>query len=311
MAAKRVLILGDRGKLGTAMGLALAPDCQVLGRNRDHFEASDPAQVEAVVRDGRPDVVVNCVARLGLDECQRQPEQALRLNTLLPQQLAGLAGELGFTLVHFSTDSVFPDLEGEGFFTESSPPRPLNLYGLTKLGGDCLLAATAARHYIFRVPVIFGPARSGTQFVERLLARARRGERLRVTSDVVYTPSYSLDLAAEAARVLMAGLPFGLYHLANQGRASLYDLMAALVECLGLKAPVEPVSHRQFPGLAVKNLRSPLASEKLPPLRPWPEALESYCRDFLAVPAGASGACRAPGPGGILEQTSAALAVAP
>lgn len=288
---QKAVLLGHTGKLGQALVQAFGAHCQVEGYASQDLDASDPAQVEALLRRARPGLVLNAVACLGLDHCEAHPQRALALNTLLPRQLALLARELDFTLIHFGTDSVFPDRQGPGCFVESSPPQPLNLYGLTKLGGDCLVRALAPRHYVFRLPVMFGPSAKGGQLVERLLERFLAGQRpLRISADVLYCPSYSLDLAQEACRVWSQGLAWGLYHLANQGQASLYELVRSLLEILqeiwgqtwDLDQAVLPVSHHEFPALAVKNLVSPLGSEKLPPLRPWREALKAYARELAA-----------------------------
>jgi dTDP-4-dehydrorhamnose reductase len=192
------------------------------------------------------------------------------------RQLAHLANELDFLLVHFSSDAVFPD-RNDGAYGEDDRPDPVNLYGATKLAGDWAVSDIARHHYLVRISVLFGPHRRDDQFVEKMLARARRGEPLRIATDIIASPCYSLDVATRVRELLEQAPPFGLYHLANQGRASLFELMQAVTRGLGLDVPVLPASHRDFPALDRKNTCTPLMTTKAPPLRPWTEAVQDYC----------------------------------
>jgi dTDP-4-dehydrorhamnose reductase len=271
-----VLVLGHRGKLGQALAQAFGADCRVAGRSRaDGFEAGDFAQVRALLERERPDLVANAVARTGLDACEREPEAAFRINALLPRFLARCSRELGFRLLHFSTDAVFDGHKTSGPYLESDPPAPLNVYGLTKLGGDCLVAAEAPDAYIFRLSVLAGGTPARPQFLEKMIARARAGETLRVSSDVICSPSSVTDVAAAVHGLVGTGGHGGLFHLANAGSASLWELVDAAVRSLELPATVLPVSHADFPVLGRRPLVTPLASERLAPLRPWREAIRA------------------------------------
>ncbi len=290
-----VLVIGAGGKLGSALQRAFARDARVTGLGTRDLDACDFAAVDRVIDRYRPDILVNCAAFLGIDPCERDPERARRLNALYPGHLARRSREAGFKLIHISTDAVFPDLEGDGAYVESSPPGPCNLYGRTKLEGDERVREQGGDYLIARIGLLFGRTQRTTQFVEKMLARVAAGARsLRVAADIESSPCYSADVAAGIRGLVERNAPSGLYHLANQGRASLYTLMSALVEELGLAVEVLPASHHDFPALARKNLCTPLASEKHPPLRPWRQALQAYCRDLR----------EAPGPGAPARETT-------
>lgn len=277
---KRILLLGHTGKMGTALKAAFSDCAELVCRNSSDFDAGDFDQVDAMLSDVKPQVVVNTVAFLGIDSCEAEPERAFRLNTLYPKRLAELSQDLGSLLVHFSTDAVFPDRE-EGAFTESDAPRPLNLYGMTKYGGDCCVQSLAENHYIVRVPILFGPTAKADQFVEKMLQLIKQGRKtLNISGDIVSSPSYSVDIAGRVRQIVADGMPSGVYHVANEGRASLYDLMSEIVRSLGLEARVERASYRDFPHVGIKNTCTPIESEKTAPLRPWKDAVEAYCREL-------------------------------
>jgi dTDP-4-dehydrorhamnose reductase len=274
---KKILLLGHTGKMGLALQKILAPDYQLVGMNSANFNAADFEQVAELVREQKPELIINAIAFQGIDQCEAEPETAFRLNTLFPGFLARICEERKITFVHFSTDAVFADA-GEGFCTENHLPSPLNLYGVTKYGGDCLVSSNCRQHFICRIPILFGESRGASQFVEKMLARLRGDDSgVRVAADIVSSPSYSLDIASRVRELLQDGAPYGTYHLANEGAASLYELMAEIAANLIPGAVVEKASYRDFPFVGRKNIHTPLRSVRIESLRPWREAVQDYC----------------------------------
>lgn len=282
---RKLLLFGAAGKMGSAISRCFASDYEIVGLNRNQVDCENLEQVAAVVETERPDLVINAVAFLGIDACEAEPDRAILLNTLLPKRLAELSRDHGFVLGHLSSSAVFGDVF-DRHCVESDPVRPINVYGLTKYGGDYFVQSTSKRSYVFRLPVLFGESIKRNQFVEKMLARMQAGaSRLRVAVDVVSTPSYSRDVAGEIRRILASELVPGLYHLTNEGRGSLFEMIELLVANLGLAVTVEPVSHREFPSLGRKDVFSIMKSEKIASLRPWRDAFREYC-ETLPVRAG-------------------------
>lgn len=274
---KKLLLLGSTGKMGIAINEAFTNGYTIIGKNSRHFNALEFAQVRRLIEDNNPDIVINTVALLGIDPCEKEPEKAFRLNTLYPKSLAELSNELNFLLMHFSTDAVFNN-EKNDFYTESDRPHPLNIYGFTKYGGDCFIQTIAARYYIFRIPVLFGEATKNTQFVEKMLQKVEEGQdTLRVSGDIISSPTYSKDVAREMRRILESTYQFGVYHIANEGKASLYELMKEIIKHLGPSVKIEKASYKDFPFVGIKNTNTPLKSVKINTLRPWREAVREYC----------------------------------
>jgi len=214
---------------------------------------------------------------LGIDPCEVNKDLAFRLNALYPKRLAELSNEKKFFLVHFSTDAVFDDHKND-FYVESDTPSPVNVYGQTKYEGDRFIQQIAERYYIIRLSVLFGETSKQTQFVEKMIQRIQSGQRiLTIADDVIASPSYSLDVALGIKQLLNQQQPVGLYHMANEGKASLYELMKEVVQRLGLTVGIEAGSYKDFPFVGVKNTNTPIRSEKIDSLRPWREAVAAYC----------------------------------
>lgn len=272
-----ILILGHKGKLGRALFSVFSDEYNVVGANRSHFDATDPHQTRRLITANQPDLVINAVAFVGIDACENDPIRALKINSLFPKQLAELSNEFGFTLIHFSTDAVFADCKDGNSYTESSSPRPINIYGCTKYNGDCMITALAARYYICRISLLFGFTDRNEQFVEKMLAKIYNGQKeLHIADDVICSPSYSLDIATSVKKLYQNRLPYGLYHIANEGRISLFTFIREMILELNLPVKVMPTSKEYFHSLAIKNSCTPITSEKIKPLRPWQMALQDY-----------------------------------
>lgn len=274
---KRLLLLGSTGKIGTALSRVLADEFEIIGKNSRDFNAADFGAVRKLINDNPADIVINTVAFLGVGPCEKDPQKAFLFNTLFPKLLAEISREKDFLLIHFSTDAVFND-EKKDFYTESDQAYPLNIYGITKLGGDCFIKAIAKKFYIFRFSVLFGETTKNTQFVEKMLEVAKKGTKLlKISNDIISSPTYSKDAAKEIKRIVENRYTYGIYHIANEGTATLYELMNEIVKHLDLKVKVEPASYKDFPYLGIKNTCTPIKSCKVKSLRHWKEAVKEYC----------------------------------
>lgn len=282
MTGKRVLLLGSTGKMGRALAEAFRSTCELICPSRPEFDATDFKKVTDVVHRYRPDVVINTVAHLGVEPSEDDPRTAFELNALYPRLLAELSGADGFLLVHFSTDAVFPDRET--FYTEDDSPRPVNVYGMTKFAGDLFVEAYAKNYYIARISVLFGETNKHTQFVEKMLDKVQSHGRLlpnspilRIADDIICSPCYAQDVAEAVRALVQEKYPYGLYHLVNEGKASLYELMKEITVTLGLNVVVERASYKDFPARGRKNISTPLTTRKFRLLRPWRQAVKDYC----------------------------------
>lgn len=275
---KKILLLGSTGKMGTALIEFFGKTYELVSKNSRNFDAQDFDKVSELIKDNRPDIIINTVAFLGIDPCEQDSQKAFKLNTLFPKLLAELSNREKCILVHFSTDAVFGNKK-DNFYVESDSPSPLNIYGFTKYGGDCFIQSIAKEFFIFRVSVLFGETQKDTQFVEKMLQKVLGGEKiLRVSDDIISSPTYSRDVAREVKRILEEEYEFGIYHIANEGKASLYQLMKEIIDNLALDVEVLPVSYKHFPYLGIKNTYTPIKSDKIANLRHWKEAVKEYCK---------------------------------
>lgn len=280
---KKILVLGDTGKMGTALKQVFTKDCcyQVVGKSSIDFNAANFEEVRNLICKTMPDIVVNTIAFTGIDQCEQEPARAFQLNAFLPRLLAQLSNKKSFVLVHFSTDAVFQDAPIGSVYTEQDIPCPLNIYGLSKFGGDCFIQNIASQYIVIRIGILFGATNKTTQFVEKMLKRIQDGQKqLRISADVVSSPCYSLDIAEALKNMLEGSYSSGLYHVVNSGQASLFDLLKEIIENLNIQVEIEKALSSEFPYHEVKNKYTPIRSVKAPSLRPWQDAVKEYCKQI-------------------------------
>src|SRR5262249_33237608 len=144
---------------------------------------------------------------------------------------------------------------------------------------------------VIRVSGLCGAARSGgkgrTNFVETMLGLVRAGRALRVVSDQVLGPSYTLDLARVIWRVIGSGHT-GLYHVTSGGQTAWHDVAPEILRLEGRPPPLTPGTAAEYGARARRPLYSVLAHDALHALgiaepRPWQPALAAYLAERRAV----------------------------
>ncbi|HEY2946771.1 MAG TPA: dTDP-4-dehydrorhamnose reductase [Vicinamibacteria bacterium] len=279
----RVAVTGAAGQLGRALVSLLGPRA-VWSGGRDALDVCDPAAVASVLDRVHPDVVINAAAFNDVDGAEADPAPAMAVNAVGAGHLARACRERGAVLVHVSSDYVFDGAKREPY-REEDCPRPLNVYGVSKLAGCSLVAAAGGPHLTVRTSGVFGSGGNrikGGSFVERILARARAGQPLRVVGDQVFSPTYAPDLAA-ALVALVERDARGLLHVTNSGSCSWHELATAALEIAGVRASVEAIGSRELGAPARRPPYSVLANDRacaagLAPLRPWRDALAEFLR---------------------------------
>ncbi|MFZ2053293.1 MAG: dTDP-4-dehydrorhamnose reductase [Candidatus Aminicenantales bacterium] len=285
----RIAVIGADGQLGTDLVKTLGKD-EIKPFYFPDFDITEPLKMRLVLESLRPEAVINTAAFHRVDECEDDPEAAFRVNAMAVRNLAGLARELDFVLVHFSTDYVF-DGRKRSPYTEDDPPNPLNVYAVSKLAGEFFVRSFLDRYFIIRTCGLFGEAGSrekGYNFVDRMIALEGEGKVLRVVDDQWVTPTATTELA-ERVSELIRGDHYGLFHLTSAGECTWFRFAQEVFALMGKKARLEPVDSQSFGAKARRPLYSVLENKRareigLKDLSPWNKALEDYLRKKGLIP---------------------------
>ncbi|MCL6559732.1 MAG: dTDP-4-dehydrorhamnose reductase, partial [Firmicutes bacterium] len=215
----RVMVTGAAGMLGQAVVKEFAGrKAEVIPLNRSELDITDLGQVRRVVGSRKPEIVVNCAAYTSVDGAETEPYKAYLVNGLGPRNLAVACREAGAELVHISTDYVF-DGSKPGPYSIFDEPRPLNIYGSSKLWGEKALSIVAGSCYLVRTSWLFGPG--GNNFVTTILRIAQDQGKVRVVNDQTGCPTYTVDLARAIADLSVSGC-YGIYNIKKQGGTKWY-----------------------------------------------------------------------------------------
>jgi len=242
-------ILGASGQVGRALA-ALARQESIPHRalGRAECDITEPLAVKRAVAESR--IVVNCAAYTAVDRAESDQDAAYSVNSLGAENVAAACAQAGIPLVHLSTDYVFDGTSAQPA-SEDDPPRPLNAYGRSKLGGEEKVRERLASHIILRTSWIFSA--HGANFVKTILRRARSQSELRVVDDQIGGPTAADDLAKAIIRIVEAcerpGFSrWGTYHISGAPPVSWYDFARAIVAGLGMV--VVPIATKDFPAAA-------------------------------------------------------------
>ncbi|KAL1966686.1 hypothetical protein VTN77DRAFT_3883 [Rasamsonia byssochlamydoides] len=135
----------------------------------------EPEEIRRMLDEAKPQVVVHCAANRSPDACDKNPEQAQRINVEATRALAQETSSRSILLIYISTDYVFPGVEGEAPYEASAPTRPTNRYGGMKRDGEiATLEATrdSGLGVVLRVPILYGPAEKNSESAVNVLLDA-------------------------------------------------------------------------------------------------------------------------------------------
>lgn len=280
---ERYVVIGATGQLGTDLVRTFDGSGQLTPLSTRDVDIRDAAATRSILEALRPTWVLNTAAYNLVDRAEEDGRSAFALNAEAVGSLADICQRIGARLVHFSTDYVFDGAKRTPYL-ETDSPRPISVYGESKLAGERLALERCERTVIFRVCGLFGLAgalgRGKGNFVETMVRLAGEGRALRVVSDQVLCPSYTLDLARKVWAVLPK-VAHPVYHLTNAGQTSWYNFARRALDLTGVAASLTAVTAAEYGARARRPAYSVLAHAHLAALgeddlRPWDAALAAY-----------------------------------
>lgn len=288
---KKILILGGRGRLASALARSWGARHRVTSLTRAEVDVSDLAALRSVLAQHSFDVLVNGTGMTNVDDCESLRDEAHTVNALAPRVMAASAREKGARFIHFSTDYVF-DGAVRGIRTEEDPVRPLSWYGQTKRDGELAVLADSPAHLAVRVSWVFGPDKPS--FVDMLIERALKSDQVAAIADKFSSPTFACDVAGWMEPFFEPTMPGGIYHACNAGGCSWRDYGEYALQCASaaglplLTTRVDAISLADMKAFkAPRPVHTILSTEKLTRAtglipRPWQEAVRAYIESHYA-----------------------------
>jgi len=265
----RALVIGASGQVGGALVKTLtARGHTVTGTyatvpvdGATRLDLRDHQAIESLIRAVAPDWIFCPGGLTHVDWCEDHPEAAVEINVTGPLLAARAGRALGVGFVYYSSEYVF---DGEhGPYGEEGSPRPLSVYGKTKLQAEQALLSEIPRALVIRTTVVYGPERQRKNFVYQLLQRCRSGKTMRAPMDQFSSPTYNQDLAAASVELAEQDA-LGLFHVAGAEVLSRYAFACLACQVFGLDAScVEPVPTASIAQRAPRPLHAGLRIDKV------------------------------------------------
>ena len=285
----KIVIIGCGGRLGAALMREYHDKFDVTGFNHLQLdlESLDEIRKKLCVIDF--DVLINAAAFTNVDLCERERDQALRINAEAPCVVAEICQDKNARLVHFSTDYVF-DGEKREPYTESDPANPISVYGESKRAGEKFVLQTGDRHLVVRVSWVFGPDRPS--FIDGIIKRARESNYVDAIADKFSMPTYTRDIAQMLPQFFELNVEGGILHFANSGECSWQEYAQWALDCCaseGIALKAKKVGALKVADMkdwiARRPVYSVLSTAKYSRLtgdspRAWRDAVADYIRHF-------------------------------
>ncbi|MGB7816471.1 MAG: dTDP-4-dehydrorhamnose reductase [Methylotenera sp.] len=274
---KKILLTGVNGQVGHALRSKLIQH-EVIALSREQLDLTKVHDIRRVVREIKPDLIINPAAYTAVDKAESEPELAYAINAIAPQILAEEAARLNAALIHFSTDYVYDGAKATPY-VEDDATNPVNVYGKSKLAGEEAIRSVGLPHLILRTSWVYGTY--GKNFLKTILRLASEQGDLHIVTDQFGAPTSSESIAEGVVKLVNVWQTdmenqTGVYHFTNSGSTSWYGFcceiineynrLAASRNWPALKVSVDNViaiTTADYPTLAVRPANSSLSNAKL------------------------------------------------
>jgi dTDP-4-dehydrorhamnose reductase len=282
----RILIIGSHGMLGQDLVRVFDADqdWEIFAYDRDQIDIISEESLREKIEEVKPDALINATGYNAVDKCEADEiefELAKKINGYGPGMLAKICKEKEIPLVHFVSDYVFDGEKGE--YVETDKPNPISNYGRSKFLGEEEIQKFADKFYLIRTSKLFGKPgispMSKKSFFDTMIALGKDNSVLKIVDEEKSCFTYTPDLALEVKKILEEKIPFGIYHVVNEGACTWYEAACELFKMAKMDVEVIPVSSSEFPRPAKRPRSSVLLNTKLKPLRDYKKALKEYLEE--------------------------------
>ncbi len=264
----KILITGANGLLGQKLvGLFNERSIEYLatgrGPNRnsaaqfyEEMDLVDKTQVQTVMEDYAPEVVIHAAAMTQVDQCEQEQSLCWQLNVEVVQNLAEICGTRSIHLIHLSTDFIFDGEQGP--YAEEDVPNPVNYYGQSKLAAEQILLESGGSYAIVRTILVYGITANMSRsniilWVKRSL---EAGKEIQVVDDQFRTPTLAEDLAMGCLLVAQRKAQ-GIFHISGKDLLTPYDMAQMTAEYFQLnKKLIKRTNSKKFTQPAKRPLKT-------------------------------------------------------
>jgi len=179
-----------------------------------------------------PNYIINCVGVL-INGSNRDPENAIFLNSYLPHRLSRLADVINAKLIHTSTDCVFSGEKGTSYI-ETDEKDGNGVYAKTKGIGEVI----SEKHLTIRTSAVGPELKSdGEELFHWFMTQSGS---ISGYTRAIWSGVTTLELA-KAVLWSIENKITGLYHITNNDSICKYDLLKLFKKYTGKEIDIVPI----------------------------------------------------------------------
>ena len=259
----KILVTGGKGQLGTDCVRVFRETHEVLAIDLDELDITRRVDLEALVQEFMPDIIINCAAYTQVDNCEIEKKLAWNVNVTGTENLVNCMEKQGERLIHISTDYVFDGRKKiPEPYVETDQPNPVSYYGKTKYESEKVVGKASDRHVIVRPAWMYGV--NGYNFLKTMLSLALKnpGHEIKVVNDQYGSPTWSYALALQIEQIIHAHAG-GIYHATGEGFCTWFELAEYFLNKMQVPHNIVPCTSREYPTRAQRPKNSILENRHL------------------------------------------------
>lgn len=253
----RVLITGGSSLLGHALLSTKSTKIEAESTwytnhipNQHQLNITDKSQVRYLFDKVKPNLVIHCAANGSVDFAEKNYSIAAQVNIEGTENILWAARDYHAKVVYISTNAVFDGLNPP--YSEDDKCQPVNRYGSIKRQAEERVMQRRGEWQIIRPFLLYGwpwPNGNRGNWATIIIDKLSKGEQLKLVNDVVWQPTYVVDCALAIWQ--LSTQKGGIYHVASDERATLYDFGLKVAKVWGLDSSLlAPVDSSEFATMA-------------------------------------------------------------
>lgn len=281
---KKVLVTGANGMLAHDFIKYASEKFEIIWCDRLSLNITDIENVEKVLSDIKPDIILNCAAYTAVDDAEDIGKIAnFQINTLWVYNLAKVSAKMNIDFITISTDYVFDGTKSDGY-DENDVCNPVNEYGMSKYLGEKLAMQENKNTIIVRTSWLYGGGHEFKNFVNTMLKLSDTRNKLKVVNDQFWTPTFTKDLSFALWEVIEKNSDFRwkILQFSNSSKKAItwFDFASEIFTLTGRKTIVIPCLSSEFTTKARRPQFSLMKNNSDVKLRDWKDGVKDYLNNL-------------------------------
>lgn len=260
----KIVITGANGQLGKCLQDIAGLFCNnylFYFKSSKELDITNVREVDKFFTQQKFDFCINCAAYTSVDKAESDKVMAYLVNSTGVRNIANTCKANNTTLIHISTDFVF-DGKSNNPYSELDLPRPINVYGASKLEGERHIERILKNYFIIRTSWLY--SEYGDNFVKTMLRLGEEKDEISVVNDQIGSPTYAGDLGNAIMKIIITKTEkFGLYHYSNKGEISWFDFASMIFEINKMNVELKAIPSSAYPTPAKRPAYSCLENSKI------------------------------------------------